>query len=442
MDSFFGREKEIALLRRERETARRAARFTVLTGRRRVGKTALVRKALDDGVLPYVHLPITRQPESTLCGQMQEEAERALGMPIPGSCRRFGELFDALMRESVRRPFTLVLDEFQEFDRTNPGVFGDVQAIWDRYHATSRINLVVSGSVNRLMEKIFFRDSEPLYGRNTGKLVLKPFEPALLKTVFRHYRPRFAPDALLALWTVSGGVARYVDMMMSSRAFTRKAMLASIFSETSPYADEGRMVLADEFGSDYGTYFTILSAVASGKTTSAELKNLLGTDVGGFLGKLEKQYGIVSRKQPLFDRDAAKNGHWQIDDCFFRFWFRFVFKYRYLVELGRYDRLLDIATRDFDTFSGPALERYFRWKFECEGLYTRMGGWWDRKGENEIDLVCEDETRNVLDFYEIKRDPSRIDLRTLAHKRDAFLVKNPDKRDRRISLHDLSIDDM
>ena len=77
MDSFFGREKEIALLRRERETARRAARFTVLTGRRRVGKTALVRKALDDGVLPYVHLPITRQPESTLCGQMQEEAERA-----------------------------------------------------------------------------------------------------------------------------------------------------------------------------------------------------------------------------------------------------------------------------------------------------------------------------------------------------------------------------
>ena len=442
MDSFFGREKEIALLRRERETARRAARFTVLTGRRRVGKTALVRKALDDGVLPYVHLPITRQPESTLCGQMQEEAERALCMPIPGSCRRFGELFDALMRESVRRPFTLVLDEFQEFDRTNPGVFGDVQAIWDRHHATSRINLVVSGSVNRLMEKIFFRDSEPLYGRNTGKLVLKPFEPALLKTVFRHYRPRFAPDALLALWTVSGGVARYVDMMMSSRAFTRKAMLASIFSETSPYADEGRTVLADEFGSDYGTYFTILSAVASGKTTSAELKNLLGTDVGGFLGKLEKQYGIVSRKQPLFDRDAAKNGHWQIDDCFFRFWFRFVFKYRYLVELGRYDRLLDIATRDFDTFSGPALERYFRWKFECEGRYTRMGGWWDRKGENEIDLVCEDETRNVLDFYEIKRDPSRIDLRPLAHKRDAFLVKNPDKRDRRISLHALSIDDM
>ena len=442
MDAFFGREREIALLRREREIARRSARFTVLTGRRRVGKTALARRALEDGTQPYVHLPITRQPEPTLCEQLQEEAERGLGMPIPGVCRRFGELFDALMRESLRRPFTLVLDEFQEFDRTNPGVFGDVQAVWDRHHTTSRINLVVSGSVNRLMNKIFFKDSEPLYGRNTGKLELRPFEPALLKTVFRHYHPKFTPDALLALWTVSGGVARYVDMMMAERAFTRRAMLAAIFSETSPYVDEGRTVLADEFGSDYGTYFTILSGIASGKTTAAELKTLLGRDIGGFLGKLEDQYGIVSRKQPLFDESVAKNGHWQIDDCFFRFWFRFVFKYRYLIELGRFDRLLDIATRDFDTFSGYALERYFRWKFESEGRYTRMGGWWDRKGENEIDLVCEDEERNALDLYEVKRDARRINLGALASRRDAFLAKNPELRRRRISLKGLSLADL
>ena len=105
-------------------------------------------------------------------------------------------------------------------------------------------------------------------------------------------------------------------------------------------------------------------------------------------------------------------------------------------------RLLDIATRDFDTFSGLALERYFRWKFECEGRYTRMGAWWDRRGENEIDLVCEDEAENVLDLYEIKRDPARIDLRALADKRDAFLAKNPDKRNLRISLRGLSIKDM
>jgi AAA+ ATPase superfamily predicted ATPase len=346
------------------------------------------------------------------------------------------------MRESLRRPFTLVLDEFQEFDRTNPGVFGDVQAAWDRHHAASHVNLVVSGSVNRLMNKIFFQDSEPLYGRNTGKLELKPFAPALLKEIFRHYHPRYTSDALLALWTIGGGVARYVDMMMAMRAFTRKAMLEAVFSEMSPFIDEGRTILADEFGTDYGTYFTILSGIASGQTTSGELKMLVGTDVGGFLGRLETQYGIVARKEPLFGREGAKNGHWQIDDCFFRFWFRFIFKYRYLLELGRLDRLLEIATRDFDTFSGHALERYFYWKFASEGRYTRMGGWWDRKGENEIDLVCEDEVAGRIDFYEIKKNEDRYNAALLEKKVEAFFEKNPQKRELVHSIGPLSLGDM
>ena len=173
---FFGRQEEISALRRIRSIATENARMTVLTGRRRVGKTALVRKALDDGKMPYVHLPITRQPEVTLCEQLQAECEDVLHLGMHGTCRRFGELFKELMAESVRRPFTLVLDEFQEFDRTNPGVFGDIQAVWDRFHSQSKINLVISGSVNRLMNKIFLADSEPLYGRNTGHLQLLPFK--------------------------------------------------------------------------------------------------------------------------------------------------------------------------------------------------------------------------------------------------------------------------
>ena len=442
MDSFFGREREIASLRKQREISMRQARFTVLTGRRRVGKTELVRKALDDGETPYLHLPITRQPESTLCAQLQEETEAVLNLGIHGQCRRFGELFGELMRESITRPFTLVLDEFQEFDRTNPGIFGDIQALWDRHHVQSRINLVVCGSVNRLMNKIFFSDAEPLYGRNTAKLELKPFEPELIKSVFTHYHAGFSREALLALWTISGGVARYIDMMMAERSFSKKAMIESALGDTSSFIDEGRTVLADEFGTDYGTYFTILASIASGRTTTAELKNAIGTDVGGFLAKLENQYGIVKREQPLFDRENGKNGHYRIDDCFFRFWFRFVFKYRYLIELGRYDRLLEVALRDFDTFSGEALEGYFRWKFASEGRYTRMGRWWDRKGENEIDLVCEDEFEDALDFFEIKREASRIDLDLLRRKSEAFFAKNPEKRKRHVQFSGLSLNDM
>lgn len=439
---FFGREIELKELRKVRELSQERSRFTVLTGRRRVGKTELSREAFDDGKTPYLNLPITRQPEVTLCAQLQEEAERVLHLGIHGTCTRFGELFRELMKEAERRPYTLVIDEFQEFDRTNPGVYGDIQHIWDEYHNKTKLNLVVNGSVNRLMNKIFFDDSQPLYGRNTGTLMLKPFGPSLLKEIFRCYKPDYTNSDLLALWTVSGGVARYVDMMMSAHAFTKAEMLEEIFSPLSAYIPEGRTILADEFGSDYGTYFTLLAAISAGQTTSAELKNLLGTEVGGFLAKLEDQYSIVEKKQPIFGKPTSKNAHFQVDDCFFRFWFRFVHKLSYLNELGRRDRMRDIAERDFDVFSGYALERYFTAKIVEDKGCTRIGSWWDRKGENEIDIVCEDEIAETLAFYEVKIDASRFDATRLAEKVEAFFAKNPDKRNLHYKTGLLSIEDM
>ena len=439
---FFGREIELKELRKVRELSQERSRFTVLTGRRRVGKTELSREAFDDGKTPYLNLPITRQPEVTLCAQLQEEAERVLHLEIHGTCTRFGELFQELMKEAERRPYTLVIDEFQEFDRTNPGVYGDIQHIWDEYHNKTKLNLVVNGSVNRLMNKIFFDDSQPLYGRNTGTLMLKPFGPSLLKEIFRCYKPDYTNSDLLVLWAVSGGVARYVDMMMSAHAFTKAEMLEEIFSPLSAYIPEGRTILADEFGSDYGTYFTLLAAISSGQTTSAELKNLLGTEVGGFLAKLEDQYSIVEKKQPIFGKPTSKNAHFQVDDCFFRFWFRFVHKLNYLNELGRRDRMRDIAERDFDVFSGYALERYFAAKIVEDKGCTRIGSWWDRKGENEIDIVSEDEIAETLAFYEVKIDASRFDATRLAEKVEAFFAKNPDKRNLRYKTGLLSIGDM
>ena len=361
---------------------------------------------------------------------------------IHGSCARFGDLFRELMKEAEKRPFTLVLDEFQEFDRTNPGVYGDIQHVWDEYHNKTKLNLVVNGSVNRLMNKIFFDDSQPLYGRNTGTLKLKPFGPALLKEIFRFYKPDYTNRDLLALWATSGGIARYVDMMMSAHAFTRQDMLEEIFSPLSAYIPEGRTILADEFGPDYGTYFALLSAISSGQTTSAEMKNLLGTDVGGYLAKLEDQYSIVVKKQPIFSKATAKNAHFQIDDCFFRFWFRFVHKLNYLNELGRRDRMREIAERDFDSFSGYALERYFTAKLAEERRCTRIGGWWDRKGENEIDIVSEDEVAGTLGFFEVKVDSSRFDSALLEEKVMAFLAKNPEKQSIARTIGCLSIDDM
>ena len=439
---FFGRREEVEMLRRWRDLSADEAQFVVVTGRRRVGKTALLRNALDDGAMPYVHLPITRQSERMLCRELQAEVEQVLDLGILGECETFSHLFRTIMKASQTRRFTVVLDEFQEFDRINDAVFSQVAAAWDEYHSTSRINLVVCGSINRLMNKIFFNDGEPLYGRNTASFTLKPFKVSLLKEILSAVKPKYTPEDLLALWTVTGGVARYVNMMIGARAFTRKQMVNAIFSPGSSYLPEGRAILAEEFGADYGVYFTILSAIASGATTTAELKNLTGVDVNGYLTKLEEQYQLVSKKQPLFGKPTSKNCHYQIDDCFFRFWFRFVFKYRGYIELERYEQLREIALRDFDVFSGYALERYFHWKFTETTTYGKMGAWWDRKGSEEIDLVCEDELGGEIAFYEVKRDPERYSEAKLTAKIERFFEKNPEKRKLRQKAGLLSLSDM
>ena len=109
---------------------------------------------------------------------------------------------------------------------------------------------------------------------------------------------------------------------------------------------------------------------------------------------------------------------------------------------GRFKELQALTARDLDVFSGYALERYFFWKFCEDTSYTNMGGWWDRKGENEIDLVCEDSINERLDFYEVKRDPRRIDLAALKAKTEAFYVKNPELRGLDGKCRGLSLSDM
>ena len=440
---FFGRETETAELRKIRDDSKSSARMTIVTGRRRVGKTELIRHALDDGDTPFVYFLVTRAPQSAVCENLQRAVARAFGRPMPGRIERFSDIFRFVMEKAETAPLTLVVDEFQEFDRTAPEVYGEVAGIWDELHKSARVNLVFCGSVNRLMHKVFFSYAEPLYGRNTGRLDLKPFPASTLKEIFAAHAPaRSTRGAFLDLWTMTGGVARYVELFMDSRAFTREAMLKVVFGPVNAFVDEGKAVLIEEFGRDYGTYFAILAGIASGRTTFAELKDLLGTDVGGYLTKLERDYSIVSQTQPIFERTRNKNCHYRIDDCFFRFWFRFIYRNQSLIELGRFNELRELSARDLDAFSGYALERYFYWKFAEETTYTRMGGWWDRKGENEIDLVCEDAIGGRLDFYEIKRDPKRIDLAALKAKTEAFYSKNPYKRALKSECRGLALADM
>ena len=441
---FFGRKDEISELRKSRELSHRFAQFTVITGRRRVGKTELIKEALRDGSDDFVYLLITRQAEKTLCADLQTSVEEALGhrLTIHGQCSRLIELVGEVFKAAEEKPLTLVIDELQEMDRINSSFFGALQGLWDEHHNTAKINLVVSGSVNRLMNKIFFTYGEPLYGRNTGHLKVTPFPVAVLKEIFAEFHPGYANEDLLALWTFTGGVARYVELIVMNGAFTLDKMIEAIFGRLTAFIDEGKIVLMEEFGSEYATYFSILSAIAAGHTRFAEIENDLGVEVGTYIANLNERYELISRTLPIFTKKGGKNSAYHIDDCFFRFWFRFVFRYQALISLGRWDVLRDIVRREFSVFSGYALALYFRWKIAGESSCTAIGAWWDRKGENEIDIVCEDEISGTIDFYEVKSDRTRYSQGLLERKVAAFFEKHPEKRGLHHDVRCLSLDEM
>lgn len=105
--------------------------------------------------------------------------------------------------------FTLIIDEFQEFYQINDGVYSDMQNLWDRYKSTSKMNLVLSGSVYSLMKKIFENAKEPLFGRANELIHLQPFSVEVIKTIVTDHRPDCKPGDLLAFYMLTGGVAKH-----------------------------------------------------------------------------------------------------------------------------------------------------------------------------------------------------------------------------------------
>ena len=235
---FFDRKEEIATLRKIRNNAENNAQFTVLTGRRRIGKTSLVLKAYDDK--RFLYFFVGRKAESLLCEEFRNEVEEKLGVKLGGTPSGFTELFDYLMELSKQQGFTLFIDEFQNFVRVNPAVFSDMQKIWDLNHSESRINLIVCGSVYSMMTKIFRDRKEPLYNRQNRFMTIHAFKPSVLKEILEVYCPGYTKEDLLALYTFTGGVAKYVELLIDDNAMTLDAMVESMISPDSIFINEGR----------------------------------------------------------------------------------------------------------------------------------------------------------------------------------------------------------
>ncbi|GHT67521.1 ATPase [Bacteroidia bacterium] len=437
---FYNRENEMARLHEIQAQSLENAQFTVITGRRRVGKTQLLLNATEG--VPTLYFFVSRKAETYLCEDFQQEIAEKLQIPLMGNVQNFSQLFKFLMQLSATRPFNLIIDEFQEFLNTNPSVFSDMQRDWDTLKANSKINLLVCGSVYSLMHRIFEDYNAPLYGRATNFLRLKPFKVLVLKEILAENNPKFSAEDLLALYAFTGGVAKYVQLFVDNKALTLKKMLDLMLKEDSFFIADGKSMLIEEFGKDYAVYFTILSAIARGENTRTKIETVVGKEVGGYLTRMEHDYGLLAKSTPIFAKSETKNVRYVIEDNFLTFWFRFIYKYSHIIEIQQYDELRKIIERDYATFSGKVLEKYFREKLIEQGGITKIGGFWDKSGENEIDLVVLNETGKTAQIVEIKRNEKHIRYNVLKEKTAAMLVQTGELKNYEVEYKGLSMVDM
>lgn len=411
---FYDRKTEMAILNATWEQSKRSACFTVMVGRRRIGKTALLLESFKEN--KYLYLFVSRRNEALLCAQFQNDAEKALGLRLFGNITQFRDLFEQLMIYATKENVTLIIDEFQEFERVNPAIFSDIQNLWDQYKQDAKINFIVCGSIYSMMMKLFEDTKEPLFGRLTSKIILKPFSVSVIKEILGDYNAHFTPEDLLCLYTLTGGVAKYITLFMEAGATTVKQMLQYVTRPDSPFLGEGKELLIAEFGKEYGTYFSILQLIASGKTSQAEVDSIIGKNTGAYLVNLEKNYSLISKNKPLFSKPESRKARWVIIDNYLRFWFRFIVPNQSLLEMGRHDLLREYIENNYVQYSGLLLEKYFREKMAERERVTEIGNYWDTKGQHEIDLIALNTLDKTATVVEIKRNPQNINLSALKEK--------------------------
>ena len=452
MRKFYDRDREMSQLREmQRQAYGEGGRFIVLTGRRRVGKTSLVYRLMEESKdeAPSLYFFVGRKTEAALVRTFCVEVREKLDEYVPEEISSVRGLLQLLFEIGKRRPFTLFVDEFQEFDNINAGVFSDVQELWDKYKKETRVCLIVSGSIFRMMEKIFKDEAQPLFGRDDCTIKLQPFSTATMREILADYKPDYTNEDLLALWTITGGVARYIEILMNNHCTNVKKMLHFVCENgDSFFIEEGRSILIQEFGKQYGTYFSILDQIANGDLTLSDIETALGErSLGGQLKILEEKYGLVKKIRPVGAKEGSQTVRYMICDNFFRFWFRYIHHYNSLIEIGNLPALERIMADDYATFSGIALERWFRQKMMESYRYKSIGGWWQNGGVNargnkddfEIDIVAQTLDGEV-EAYEVKRNPQKYSPARLREK--VAEMQRHLYRGREVKIGGLSMEDM
>ncbi len=421
MKKFYNRQKELKALKTVSEQiAETKGQLSVMVGRRRVGKTRLLSEAFHQRNTQSLYLFISRKTESSLVAEFSEIIKNELGVKFfqPQSLR---DIIEFLLDYTQQQPLTVIIDEFQDIDIVNPALFSDIQNLWDANKRKSMMHLVCCGSLYSMMTKIFKGKDEPLFNRDDRFFKIQPLQPSYLAEVMKDH-DQFNAENMLRWWCLSGGIPKYLEWLTRFSA-ENDDLFEAVISEFSPMIKEGTHRLVEDFGSEHRVYFDILGAISNGNTSRSRIENSLDMSVGVHLEKLDEVFDVITKKRPISSKENSRDIRYSISDPFLNFWFRFIHANKSAVEMENYEYIRRYIERDFNVYSGLQLESLFSAILVESKQFGKIGGYWDAKGHNEIDIVAINDLDKKILIAEVKRQQKRYSEAKLIEKSHDLLKK-------------------
>ena len=425
---FIGREREMDALNRLYASGR--FEFVVLYGRRRVGKTALITRFIEDK--PAVYFTGIESSAKQNLENLSQSIMDYTGGVEGAMFSSFQAALESVFRLSEKKRVVLAIDEYPYVARASKSLASVLQRLIDAYKEKSRLMLILCGSSMSYMEDHVLAYKAPLYGRRTAQIKLQPFafEEA------RRYFSRFSAEEQAIAYGIVGGTPQYllqVDNGQSIEENVKRLLL----NPASPMYEEPVNLLKQEVR-EPALYTAIVTAIAGGASRMSEISGKVGEDTNTCSAYIKNLVALgIVRKETPYGEKASKKSIYSIADNMFRFWYRFVPENASLIERGA----AEIAYRRIEPYLSDYMGKVFEeickqylWRLLLDGkspvMFASLGRWWGsdpvRKRQAEIDIMGEQDKTTAL-FAECKWTREKIDqsvLETLVERSGFFPYKN------------------
>lgn len=411
MTPFVDRKQELRFL--DKEFAQDRASLVILYGRRRIGKTTLIKQFIQNKNALYFVATEESERENRRSFQHAVAEFTQHAFLKKDVLLEWDEIFSVLSSHQPEMKTVIAIDEFQYLGKARASFPSVFQKIWDQMLAETQAMVILCGSLVGMMEKQTLSYSSPLYGRRTGQIRLNQIS-------YRDYGQFFKqPEAIncIEYYAVTGGVPKYIELF-SPATDIFQAIEANILSKQSFLFEEPIFLLEKELG-ETGTYFSLIKTIAAGNRKLGKIASALGLGQSGLTKylKILQDLDLVAREVPVTEKnpEKSKKGLYRITDNFISFWFKFVHPYRSYLEIENTEMVIKrIKERFRSNHVSYVYEDICREWLMHQGLskapnvhLIRAGRWWNK--DTEIDLLGLTEDNGDVVFGECKYTAEPVD---------------------------------